>query len=122
MGTRRIVAMLIVSGAVGTPPELARAEGEPVLDQSFVSPENLGASIHECCALIAQTFTAGADGTLAGGKVDIRGMDVLTLDGTPVAAAPRLGDGAMAFRPGAAGEVLEPGGGRSSQGSRRGFQ
>ncbi|MCL5958790.1 MAG: PKD domain-containing protein [Chloroflexi bacterium] len=42
-----------------------------VLDQSFTSPYNLGANINECCRFIAQTFTAGRSGTLAGVNINV---------------------------------------------------
>jgi hypothetical protein len=41
------------------------------VDQSFTDPHNLGASINECCRYVAQTFTAGWSGTLAGVNVSI---------------------------------------------------
>ena len=44
---------------------------QTVLDQSFTSPHNLGASINECCAFVAQTFTAGLTGTLAGVNINV---------------------------------------------------
>lgn len=47
------------------------AIAQTVLDQSFTSPTNLGASINGCCAFIAQTFTAGLTGTLAGVNIDV---------------------------------------------------
>jgi hypothetical protein len=42
-----------------------------VIDQSFTLPTNAGASINECCRFIAQTFTAGVTGTLAGVNLDV---------------------------------------------------
>ena len=47
------------------------AMGQTVVDQSFTTPTNLGANINECCAFIAQTFTAGVTGTLAGVNIDV---------------------------------------------------
>jgi hypothetical protein len=44
---------------------------ETVLDQSFTSPANLGADFNECCTFVAQTFTAGLSGTLAGISIDV---------------------------------------------------
>jgi hypothetical protein len=44
---------------------------QTVVDQSFTSPTNLGASINDCCAFVAQTFTAGRTGTLAGVNIDV---------------------------------------------------
>jgi hypothetical protein len=40
----------------------------------LTSPTNLGASINECCAFIAQTFTAGRTGMLTGVSVDVTGL------------------------------------------------
>ncbi len=48
-----------------------QAEAVTVLDQSFTSPTNLGATINDCCKYVAQTFTAGVSGTLAGVTVDV---------------------------------------------------
>jgi hypothetical protein len=44
---------------------------QTVVDQSFTSPTNLVANINECCAFVAQTFTAGLTGTLAGVNIDV---------------------------------------------------
>src|ERR1051325_1397113 len=45
---------------------------QTVVDQSFTpSPANLGANINECCTFVAQTFTAGLTGTLAGVNIDV---------------------------------------------------
>jgi parallel beta-helix repeat protein len=44
--------------------------GGPVLDQSFTSGNNLSAATGGCCNFIAQTFTAGRFGSLAGVNVD----------------------------------------------------
>jgi len=41
------------------------------LDQSFTPPFNLSVGIDECCAFVAQTYTAGKTGTLAGVSVDV---------------------------------------------------
>jgi hypothetical protein len=41
------------------------------LDQSFVAPFDLLADINDCCRFIAQTFTAGLTGTLAGVNMDV---------------------------------------------------
>jgi hypothetical protein len=50
----------------------AAAAPGPVVDQSFTTPGGATASINDCCALVAQTFTAGRDGLLAGVNVDTR--------------------------------------------------
>ena len=44
---------------------------QPVIDQSFTSPSDLSAFINECCAFVAQTFTAGLTGTLDGVYIDV---------------------------------------------------
>ena len=44
---------------------------QPVIDQSFTSPNTLSAFINDCCAFIAQTFTAGLSGTLDGVFIDV---------------------------------------------------
>ena len=36
----------------------AAAAPAPVVDQSFTTPGNLTTSINDCCAFVAQTFTA----------------------------------------------------------------
>ncbi len=41
------------------------------IDQSFTEPDDLDAVFNDCCAFIAQTYTAGLTGTLAGVSVDI---------------------------------------------------
>jgi len=48
---------------------------DTVVDQSFTSPTNLGGDINECCAFLAQTFTAGLTGTLAGVNIDVRSQN-----------------------------------------------
>src|SRR5215470_10448573 len=42
-----------------------------VIDQSFTSQTNFGGNINECCKFVAQTFTAGLTGTLAGINLDV---------------------------------------------------
>jgi hypothetical protein len=49
------------------------------LDQSFTSPTNLTSSINECCAYVAQTFTAGRTGLLTGVAIDVRANDTTSL-------------------------------------------
>lgn len=46
----------------------------PMLDQSFIAPTNLGASINECCEFVSQTYTAGLTGTLEGVRISVRGF------------------------------------------------
>jgi hypothetical protein len=68
-------AMALLLGPV-LPVLAATASGAPaaaevaVVDQSFTSG-NLNSLINECCALVAQTFTAGLSGVLAGVNVDV---------------------------------------------------
>lgn len=50
------------------------------LDQSLTSPSDLSTSINECCPFIAQTFTAGLTGTLAGISVNIQGNSSYNLN------------------------------------------
>jgi hypothetical protein len=57
--------------------------GAPELDQSFTSPDNLTGFINECCNFVAQTFTAGRDGSLAAVNVDIYDANAAQLD-TPL--------------------------------------
>ena len=45
-----------------------------VVDQSFTAGFNAGLNINECCAFIAQTFTAGVSGTLGGVSVEVRAI------------------------------------------------
>lgn len=55
------------------------SEAQPTLDQSFTAPANLSANINECCRYIAQTFTAGLSGTLAGIAIDIQSTSAFPL-------------------------------------------
>jgi hypothetical protein len=41
-----------------------------VVDQSYDGTVNLSAAINDCCNYVAQTFTAGRDGLLAGVNID----------------------------------------------------
>jgi hypothetical protein len=43
----------------------------PILDQSFTSPTNLGTAINECCKYVAQIFSPGLNGPLAGITLDV---------------------------------------------------
>jgi hypothetical protein len=54
---------------------LTPAQAAPIVDQSFTSGSDLGASINDCCVFVAQTFTAGLTGTLAGVNIDVLGFD-----------------------------------------------
>ena len=69
-----VLATCVVALAVCAP--VRAASPAPVVDQSFTSPGNLTAIINECCNFVAQTFTAGRDGLLAGVSID-------TYDATP---------------------------------------
>ena len=54
-----------------------------VIDQSFTQGSDLGTSINDCCAYVAQTYTAGLTGMLAAVSVDIARVgfaDPLPLD------------------------------------------
>jgi hypothetical protein len=82
-------AAAVVAVALSLSPSSAHAA--PVVDQSFTEPHNLGAAINECCRFIAQTFTAGLTGDLAGVNVNVQGFRSSRLhvairavaDGTP---------------------------------------
>ena len=50
-----------------------------VLDQSFTAPDNLICLINEAYRYIAQTFTAGMTGTLAGVNINVVPLDVYPL-------------------------------------------
>ncbi len=55
------------------------AKAQPILDQSFTPPTSYGgydASINSCCAYIAQTYTAGLTGTLAGVSISVESQSV----------------------------------------------
>jgi hypothetical protein len=61
--TTSAVALLVCSPVRAAPPP-------PVLDQSFTSPNNATNVIGDCCEFVAETFTAGSDGRLAGVSID----------------------------------------------------
>jgi hypothetical protein len=63
------------------PPD--NAPPPPLLDQSFTSPTNATGILNDCCNVVAQTFTAGRDGTLLGINID-------TYDATPSLPDPPL--------------------------------
>jgi hypothetical protein len=79
-GTRaalgRLVALAAAAMALLFGPVLpalaapAAAAEDAVIDQSFTAG-SLNALINECCPLVAQTFTAGLTGVLAGVNVDV---------------------------------------------------
>ena len=45
-----------------------------VIDQSSISENDLAAYVNECCKFVAQTFTAGITGTLAGVTIDVKAI------------------------------------------------
>ena len=64
-----LMSMLISCGTFA-----ARSNQIPattVIDQSSISETNFGGGINDCCKYIAQTFTAGVTGTLAGVAIDV---------------------------------------------------
>jgi hypothetical protein len=64
-GVRNLVrATGIAAALLGSP--AAAAQPIPEVDQSFTGPSDGGALINECCNYVAQTFTAGRSGLLAG--------------------------------------------------------
>ncbi len=65
--TLAIVAVLLLMLCESAQPAMAQT----IVDQSFTSPNDLAASINECCAFVAQTFTAGLSGTLAGVNIHV---------------------------------------------------
>ena len=71
VGTNTLTASQI--GALGSPVRFAAAGtvSEAVVDQSSTAATNLGSAINECCRYVAQTFTAGLTGTLAGVNIDV---------------------------------------------------
>jgi hypothetical protein len=50
----------------------AAAAPAPVVDQAYTAPGSVTSSINDCCAFVAQTFTAGRNGLLAGVNIDTR--------------------------------------------------
>jgi parallel beta-helix repeat protein len=71
---------LAVVAAVAPSTALGHADA-PEVDQSFTSPSDLDAVINDCCNFVAQTFTAGRDGSLAGVNVDIQDANEPPEDG-----------------------------------------
>lgn len=62
-----LIATFLTPGLLGP----ARAAATAPVDQSFTSPHNLTAVFNDCCKFIAQTFTAGRSGTLAGVNISV---------------------------------------------------
>jgi hypothetical protein len=55
--------------------------GDSMIDQSFISGGgSLVTIINECCKFVAQTYTAGLTGTLAGVEIDVHSTTVFPLD------------------------------------------
>ncbi|WP_109488357.1 hypothetical protein [Occallatibacter savannae] len=55
---------------------------QAILDQSFTPPSNYGgfdAAINACCAYVAQTYTAGLTGTLAGVSIPVQSQATFPL-------------------------------------------
>jgi hypothetical protein len=63
VSTACAVILLLCAPVKAAPPP-------PVLDQSFTSPSGGAGIINECCSFVAQTFTAGRDGVLAGVNIE----------------------------------------------------
>jgi hypothetical protein len=58
------------------------SSAQPVIDQSFTPPSSYGgfdASINACCAFVAQTYTAGLTGTLAGVSISVESQSAFPL-------------------------------------------
>lgn len=83
-------AVLLASAVMVTP-----AQAAPIVDQSFTSGSDLGASINDCWVFVAQTFTAGVTGTLAGVNIDVLGFDPALF---PLDVAIRAVSGNVPFR------------------------
>jgi hypothetical protein len=64
-----LAALSIACGAFAIKANRIRAT--TVIDQSSIAQTNLGSEINSCCKFIAQTFTAGETGTLAGVSIDV---------------------------------------------------
>jgi hypothetical protein len=69
----------VASGKGGTPGTSIAVVEALTRDQSFTSPDGLGADINECCRFIAQTFTAGLTGTLGGVNIDVESSSIFPL-------------------------------------------
>ena len=77
-----VVLVVCAATVLGSAPAPA-ATPTPELDQSLVSPSDLGAAINDCCNYIGQTFTAGRDGLLAEVRIDTYAANDLAL-GVPL--------------------------------------
>jgi hypothetical protein len=53
------------------------ADAQGTLDQSFTSPNNAGADINDGFAFVAQTYTAGLNGSLAGVNIEVQAFSSL---------------------------------------------
>src|SRR5580765_7987602 len=61
---------------------LVSLSAQPVVDQSFTPPASYGgydAAINNCCAFVAQTYTAGLTGTLAGVAIAVQSQSAFPL-------------------------------------------
>ncbi len=68
-GLRNLLAVTCVAALVLCSSAKAAAP-TPVVDQSYYGRVSLSAAINDCCNYVAQTFTAGRDGLLAGVNID----------------------------------------------------
>jgi hypothetical protein len=66
---KSLVIIGMVFSILGAP--VCPVMAQTLVDQSFTSPHNLGGNINEGAAFIAQTFTAGLTGTLAGVNINV---------------------------------------------------
>ena len=72
--------LLPMLALLGFPPVVF---GNSIVDQSFTAGTNLTTVINDCCAYVAQTYTAGITGTLNSIRIDTRThgfADPLSLD------------------------------------------
>jgi hypothetical protein len=77
---KRRCVLLPMLALLGFPPVVL---GNAVVDQSFTAGNNLTTIINDCCAYVAQTYTAGLTGTLNSIRIDTRThgfADPLSLD------------------------------------------
>ncbi len=79
--TRLLTSALIVAVLVALlPVHIARADAPvPVLDQSFVSPNDAAAEINGPTRYVAQTFTAGLTGALTAVSLDVQSTSAFSL-------------------------------------------
>jgi hypothetical protein len=108
---KRRCVLLPMLALLGFPPVVL---GNAVVDQSFTTGNNLTTIINDCCAYVAQTYTAGLTGTLSSIRIDTRThgfADPLSLDiqtrsvslGLPTSTI--LGDVVFAGTPSFADEI-----------------